>query len=132
MRLARVYGKLSHLMIEHLREFGLSPAQFDVLAQVGAAEGQTQQELARALVTTKGNVCQLLDRMEAAGLLRRHQDGRVKRLFLTPAGRGLWREVVPAHEAWLAGHLSVLSAAERTALARALRRLEHGLDDRLP
>ncbi len=132
MRLARVYGKLSRQMAEHLRDFGLSPAQFDVLAQVGAAEGRTQQELAKALLTTKGNVCQLLDRMEASGLLRRQQDGRVNRLFLTPAGHARWRTAVPAHEAWLAAHLSVLSAAERTELARLLRRLDHRLGDGPP
>ena len=132
MRLARVYGALTHAMGEHLREFGLSPAQFDVLAHVGAAEGRTQQELADALLTTKGNVCQLLDRMEATGLLRREREGRVNRLFLTAAGRRVWREVVPAHEAWLAERFAVLEPGERAVLARILRRLDHGLAGRLP
>lgn len=128
MRLARVYGKIARGQAEHLRAWGLSPAQFDVLAQVGAAEGRSQQELADALLTTKGNVCHLLDRMEAAGLLRRAGDGRVNRLYLTPEGRRLWEQVVPAHEAWIAERFGILTPDERSALLRLLRRL----DQRLP
>lgn len=128
MRLARVYGKFDRGMAEQLRGWGLSPAQFDVLAHVGAAEGRTQQELADALLTTKGNVCHLLDRMEAAGLLRRAHDGRANRLFLTEAGRRLWDQVVPAHEAWIADRFGILSPEERAMLGRVLRRL----DQRLP
>jgi len=124
LRLARVYQKIVHAMVEHLRPYGLTGAQFDVLAQVGAAEGRTQQELAEALLTTKGNVCQLLDRMEAGGLLRRVQDGRVNRLHLTPAGRRLHDLVVPAHEAWVAGRFAALTREERAFLSAVLRRLE--------
>jgi DNA-binding MarR family transcriptional regulator len=126
LRLARVYHRTLRAMAEALAAWGLTPAQFDVLAQVGAAEGRSQQALADALVTTKGNLCQLLDRLEAAGLLRRVGAGRVNRLYLTPAGRRLWSEVVPAHEAWIADRLRALSAEELAALLRALRRLDRG------
>lgn len=124
LRLARVYHKVTHAMVEHLRPYGLTGAQFDVLAQVGAADGCTQQELAEALLTTKGNICQLLDRMEARGLLRRVPDGRAKRLQLTRQGRQLFGEVVPAHEAWVAEHFAVLAPEERVLLSAMLRRLD--------
>lgn len=127
LRLARVYHKMLRGATEQLRPWGLSGAQFDVLAHVGTAEGRTQQELADALLTTKGNVCQLLDRMEAGGLLCRVQDGRVNRLRLTARGRQVYAEVVPAHEAWVAERLAVLSPAERDVLASALRRLDRSL-----
>jgi len=55
--------------------------------ETSAAEGQSQQELADSLLVTKGNVCQLLGRMEADGLIRRDQEGRVNRVFLTDKGR---------------------------------------------
>lgn len=124
LRLARVYLRTVRAMAEHLRPFGLTGAQFDVLAQVGAAEGRTQQELAESLLTTKGNICQLLSRMEAGGLLRRVPDGRANRLHLTPAGRRLYAQVLPAHEAWVAQRFAVLTAEERAQLSGLLRRLE--------
>jgi DNA-binding MarR family transcriptional regulator len=127
LRLARVYHRLAHAAAARLRAQGLSPAQFDVLAQVGAAEGDTQQALAARLLTTKGNICQLLDRMEGMGLVQRIADGRTNRLYLTPAGRRLWREVVPAHEAWVASQIALLPPPERQSLAAGLRRLDRAL-----
>ena len=127
LRLARVYHRMLRGAAEQLRPFGLSGAQFDVLAQVGAAEGRTQQELAEALLTTKGNICQLLDRMAAGGLLCRVADGRVNRLRLTARGRQLYAEAVPAHEAWVAERFGVLTAEERDFLTTTLRHLERSL-----
>src|SRR5919201_1198651 len=98
LRLARVFQKLQRAEANRLRCWRLSPAQFDVLAHVGAAEGLTQQRLADALLVTKGNVCQILDKMERDGLLVRRPSGRVNRVLLTEAGRRLFEEVVPAHE----------------------------------
>jgi DNA-binding MarR family transcriptional regulator len=110
-----------------LRGWDLSVAQFDVLAHVGAGEGMTQRELADALLVTKGNVCQLLDRMEDRGLISRRQEGRAKRLFLTDAGRRLFAEVVPAHEAVIAEQFSVLSEGEQERLHELLRKIDKAL-----
>src|SRR5689334_11640430 len=96
LRLARVYQKLERAEASRLRCWRLSPAQFDVLAHVGAAEGLTQQELADALLVTKGNICQILDKMERGGLLQRQPAGRVNQVNLTERGRQLFDEVVPA------------------------------------
>lgn len=127
LRLARVFSKVDHASSEQFRGYNLSVAQFDVLAHVGAREGITQQELADALLVTKGNVCQLLDRMSDAGLLVRSQDGRTNRLFLTTAGRKLRDELVPAHEALIAEQLSALSSEEQVQLLGLLRTLDHSL-----
>ena len=127
LRLMRVFQKVERASDEHLRAWRLSGAQFDVLAQVGATEGLTQQELADALLVTKGNVCQILDRMEANGLLARRQDGRTKRLFLTDRGRALYDEVVPAHEGLVADKLAALSPGEQVQLLELLRKLDRAL-----
>lgn len=128
LRLARVYHRLDRASVEHLRPWGLSVAQFDVLAQVGAAEGLTQQELADRLLVTKGNVCQLLDRMERRRMIVRRQDGRANRLSLTAAGRALFNEVVPAQEDFMAAQLSRLAPEEQVQLLGLLRKLDHHLD----
>jgi DNA-binding MarR family transcriptional regulator len=130
-RLARVFQKVDRASTESLRCRQLSPAQVDVLAKVGSAEGISQQELANALLVTKGNVCQLLDKMEGSGLLERRPDGRVNRLFLTDQGRRVHDEVVPKHEAMLAQRFSTLSEADQRELLRLLRQLDHSLDHML-
>jgi len=89
LRLARVFQKVDRATVDLLRQWDLSVAQFDVLVQVGNAEGLTQQQLADRLLVTKGNVCQLLDRMEERGLLVRQQEGRANHLYLTEKGKDI-------------------------------------------
>ena len=128
IRLVRVFQKVDRASAEHLRAWGLSLAQFDVIAQVGSAEGITQQELADKLLVTKGNICQLLDRLEQHGLIRRHQQGRVNHLFLTEAGQHLYAEAVPAQEAFIAARFSTLAEEEQAQLLGILRKLDHALE----
>ncbi len=124
MRLARVFQRVEREWGERLRAWGLNVAQFDVLAHVGASEGMTQQELANSLLVTKGNVCQLLDRMEGRGWISRRQEGRANRLFLTDEGRRLFDGVVPYHEALVAARFSALSRGEQERLHELLRKLD--------
>jgi DNA-binding MarR family transcriptional regulator len=128
LRLVRVFQKVDRASSDSLRCRQLSPAQLDVLAKVGSAEGISQQELADALLVTKGNVCQLLDKMEGSGLLERRPDGRVNRLFLTDQGRQVHDEVVPRHDALLAEQFSTLTEEEQRDLLRLLRQLDHALE----
>src|SRR5215217_4701296 len=127
LRLVRVYQKIMQATAADLRREGLTAGQFDVLAHVGAAEGSTQQQVADALLVTKSNVCQLLDRMERAGLVRREQHGRTNHLYLTAEGKRLYDRVIPSHERMIAEQLSALTEAEQTELLRLLRTLDHAL-----
>src|SRR5947209_17819058 len=111
-----------------MRLHGLSMAQFDILAHVGAAPGVTQQALADSLLVTKGNVCQLLDRMQRTDLIERRQEGRANRLFLTPRGEKLFREIVPAHEDLISAQFASLSADEQVALLGLIRTLDRSID----
>jgi len=128
LRLLRVVQKVERDLAGQLKLWDLNNAQFDVLAHVGAAEGITQQELADSLLVTKGNVAQLLGRMEKRGLIERRSQGRSNRLFLTDEGRRRFDEVVPAHEALIDERLSVLSEKEQKQLLDLLRKLDHGLE----
>ena len=127
LRLARVFQKIHQRSVDELRTEGLSVGQFDLLAQIGAAEGATQQQVADALLVTKSNVCQLLDRMEAAGLVERRQNGRAKQLYLTSEGRRLHDRVVPAQEQRVEAWFSALTTDEQTQLLGLLRKLDHVL-----
>jgi len=126
--LLRVSQKVERDLAGQLKLWGLNNAQFDVLAHVGVAEGITQQELADSLLVTKGNIAQLLDRMQKRGLIERRPEGRINRLFLTDEGRRTFAEVVPAHETLIDERLSVLSEEEQRQLLELLRKLDRALD----
>ena len=127
LRLFRVFQRIDRASSEHLRNWGLSTAQFDILARVGASRGITQQELADSLLVTKGNISQLLDRMEKLGLLRRCQERRSNNLMLTEKGQELYDRVVPAQEQLIEEKLAALSSTEVNDLQRLLRKLDQGL-----
>jgi DNA-binding MarR family transcriptional regulator len=128
LRLMRVYQKIDRASAENVRAWGISVAQFDVLAHVGAREGMTQQELADSLLVSKGNVCQLVGKLEDRGLISRHQQGRTNRLFLACEGRRLFEEVVPAQEAMISERFAALSDEEQAQLHELLRKLDSALD----
>jgi DNA-binding MarR family transcriptional regulator len=93
---------------------------------LGLHEGITQQELADRLLVTKGNISQLIARMERRGLIRRCQEGRAMRLHLTEAGRHLRAAALPAQEALVARHFAHLTPDEARALHTLLRRVDRG------
>jgi DNA-binding MarR family transcriptional regulator len=127
LRLARVFQKIDTRSERFFRSQGLNTAHFDVLAQVGAARGMTQQELADALLVTKGNISQLLNKLEEVGLITRRPAGRTNCLSLTERGAALFQLVVPQQEALIADLLAPLSDAEQRELLRLLRKLDHGI-----
>lgn len=125
LRLARVHQKVNHATAEFMREYGLSMAQFDVLAQISSTEGCTQQELADRLFVTKGNVSQLLERLEQRGLICRTPHGRAYALSLSEQGKALTAKVVPAQEEYIARLFGGLSYEEQSQLRHLLHRLDH-------
>jgi DNA-binding MarR family transcriptional regulator len=127
LRLARVFQKVEQAAADAVRADRLSLGQFDVLAHVGAREGASQQDVADALLVTKSNVCQLLDRMERAGLVVRRQQGRTNHLHLTPAGRRLHERIVPAHERRIQELFDALTPEEQVQLLGLLRKLDRAL-----
>lgn len=127
LRLARVFQKIDTRSERFFRSHGLNTAHFDVLAQVGAARGMSQQALADALLVTKGNISQLLSKLEHVGMITRRQEGRTNCLSLTERGEALFQLVVPQQEALIADLLAPLSDDEQRELLRLLRKLDHGI-----
>lgn len=129
LRLARVFQKVDTLSARFFRSQDIkSPAQFDVLAQIGTSQGITQQELAAKLMVTKGNISQLLSQMERNGLVARCQEGRANLLSLTDAGNGLFEQVVPAQEQLIAQLFAPLTPEEQHQLLTLLRKLDRNLE----
>jgi DNA-binding MarR family transcriptional regulator len=128
--LLRVIKKMEQRLVAHLEQYALTPAQFDVLAQLHRTPPLVQQQLADRRLVTKGNLVGLLNRMECAGLVRRQphpEDGRAHLVSLTEQGATLAAHVVPEHEALIVKYLAVLPPEDRRSLHEVLRRLHHAL-----
>jgi DNA-binding MarR family transcriptional regulator len=123
-RLVRIYQSVDHASERNFRSLGLNSACFDVLARVRGREGLTQNELADALLVTKGNVSQLVTKLVSTGWIERRAEGRTQRLFLTPAGREVADGAIPRQEALLEKSLEGLSPDEVQELIRLLRKWE--------
>src|SRR3954466_1746616 len=98
--LVRVHDKMQRHLMEHLGNYDLTTAQYDVLAYLSRMPGITQQALAQELLVTKGNICGLIDRLSAHGLVERRndpEDRRANLLYLTTGGEKLAKEAVPAY-----------------------------------
>jgi MarR family transcriptional regulator for hemolysin len=73
-------------------QYGITRAQWAVLARLDRFEGLKQSELAEMLDLQPITLTRLLDRLCHSGLIERRSDPndrRAKRLFLTPAARPL-------------------------------------------
>src|ERR1043165_2568241 len=77
---------------QRARQFGMTRAQWAVLARLETNEGLKQSELAEMLDLQPITLTRLVDRLCANGLIERRadpDDRRAKRLYLTPQARPL-------------------------------------------
>src|SRR3954454_12174170 len=79
VQLARTFYRIQRRIVLTLNEHDVTLPQFDVLATLRFGEGLTQQELAGRLLVTKGNVCGVLDRLEALFWVERRPDPKDRR-----------------------------------------------------
>jgi DNA-binding MarR family transcriptional regulator len=131
IRLFRVVTRFTRRVERALAARDLSLAQFDVLATLSHGDGITQQELSDRLLVTKGNVCGLIDRAEAAGMVERRtdpEDRRVNRLFLTDRGRQQLACAIPEHRAALHTLMASLPPDELERLHGLLGVLDHAMN----
>jgi DNA-binding MarR family transcriptional regulator len=113
-----------------LGEIGLSLAKLGALRHlVLATESLTLSQLAERHCCGKSNVTQLVDRLEADGLVARESDPddrRTVRAMVTPAGRAAYeraRVILAEHERSIDAQLGT---GPRADLARGLKALREG------
>ncbi len=125
--LAECYQSFEHYSARHIRQFGLTPPQFDIVATLGNTDGMTFRQLGERTLITKGTLTGVVDRLEKQGLVVRREnpsDGRSQRVCLTVAGQTLFERVFPAHLAYLA---TVFEGRLNAQELQTLGRLLHGL-----
>ncbi|MBJ8054056.1 MarR family transcriptional regulator [Bacillus cereus] len=123
-RLSRFYNRSIRETNQHLKKWNVSAAQFDVLVQIGGHDRLTQQELGNKLFVTKGNVTQLLNKMEQLDWIQREQEGTTKYISLTKKGKVLYEEIVPPQEKFQAEQFDKLNREEQKQLLELLKKLQ--------
>jgi MarR family transcriptional regulator, transcriptional regulator for hemolysin len=110
-----------------VRAFGLTRAQWLVIARVHRRPGLSQSEVADLLEIEKAPAGRLIDRMQAKGWLERRDDSadrRINRLHLTGEGERLHAAIWPIAEATVEDALSDLPAKEQRQLTGLMTRVK--------
>src|SRR6516225_10614897 len=104
-------------------QFGITRAQWTVLARLDRFEGLKQSELAEMLDLQPITLTRLLDRLCASGLIERRpdpHDRRANRLYLTSAARPLLKQLAALGEGLMETVLQNVDAASQERLLRDL------------
>lgn len=112
------------------RRLGLTRSQWRVLLHLSNNEGISQSGLAEIIEVERMTLGRLIDRLEAAGWVRRQpdpEDRRVKRLYLAKDAEPTLREMLAVTSDALERALSGLSAEDRQRLARQLARIKNNV-----
>lgn len=125
--LAQVGHMIDHRLDSSLEPYGLSIAKMGVLRNLMEAGGSAPLGyLAERLACVKSNITQLVDRLEADGLVRRMpdpEDRRSVRAVLTDKGREAYAAGQAAQAQAERELVEGLSADDRARLAALLRNL---------
>ena len=127
-RLLRIAKKGVGYISPSFIDAGLTRPQFDLLGAIAMDEGQTQQVYAERMTVTKGNITQLLDRLQKSGLVLRCKEGRTNCLYLTESGWAMIRSITPEHNARLFKMFATLTPDEVAQLTKILRKLEQNIE----
>jgi len=138
--LGRIY-RISNLVRPGIEatfaEFGLDRGEFDVIGTLrrsGPPYRLTPTELYTSLMISSGGLTHRLGRLEKAGLIAREpspEDGRSLAVVLTEKGRQLAETAFRQDMAREAEAIAGMTAGDREALARLLKKLTLAIDSKL-
>jgi len=115
---------------QRARRFGMTRAQWAVLARLEYAEGLKQAELAELLDLQPITLTRLVDRLCANGLIERRpdpSDRRAKRLYLTPQARPLMNRLADLGQDMMTRVLEGFDGARLEAMTAELSGVRENL-----
>jgi DNA-binding MarR family transcriptional regulator len=126
--LAQTYQAFEQFSAGHIRQLGLTPPQFDVIATLGNTSGMSCKELSEKTLITKGTLTGVVDRLTDKGLVRRvpmEHDRRSVFIMLTPEGEDLFTRVFPAHIGYMSKAFAAFSHEELDSCIAELSHLRN-------
>lgn len=127
--LSETYQAFERLSGRHVRELGLTPAQFDVIATLGNTPGMSAKALGQRTLITKGTLTGVVDRLVGRGFVERvlvPQDRRSVIVRLTPEGEAEFLRVFDPHVAYCRRAFRDYVAQDFDALEAHLARMRDG------
>jgi DNA-binding MarR family transcriptional regulator len=118
--LARIIDRQS---ARDLQKFGMSLAEWRVLAFVGAAGPASASKIGKSGEIDRAEISRAVGRLEAGGLIERRPDENHRKRFiisLTEAGTRLFHEVREERRRFFDGLTEGLSTAERQVIDKGL------------
>lgn len=126
-QLWQILSRTYHLQLRSFGRFllnwNLSVSQFSVLRQVAEAELLSQKELAQKLLVSKGNVTQLIVKMEKAGFIQREQQWKTKYISLTEKGHSVYQQLQPELENYFTDQFQALTKKEEKQIIKLLQKI---------
>jgi MarR family transcriptional regulator, lower aerobic nicotinate degradation pathway regulator len=114
------------LFMEECADFDLTPVQYAALVAIRAYPGIDATRLSAVIAFDRSTLGSVIERLEIKAFIERKpapDDKRVKLLYLTRAGTGVLREMLPAVDRAQARMLKPLKAADRKVLMALLAAL---------
>lgn len=118
-----------------VRSLDMTQAQWRALAHLSRDEGINQAALAERLEVKPITIARLIDRMQAAGWVRREADARDRRaslLFLTPKAKPILDEMYARADEAVVALMRGIPVAARRQLLSALEQMKRNLIEAEP
>jgi MarR family transcriptional regulator for hemolysin len=115
---------------QRAREFGMTRAQWSVLARIQRREGLSQSDLASEIDIAPITLARLIDRLASTGLVERRPDPadrRINRLYLTPAALPVLEQLAVTGEEVMRCALSGLDERLISEFSRHLMTIKSNL-----
>lgn len=115
-----------------LKDFGLTPCQFEVLIILCEEDGILLSELGRRVSRDGPTITGVIDRMEKKVLVKRKRDSRDRRVvkvILTPKGKGMEEQLSLTKKQILEKITKNLSARELTLLDTVLVKMMKNVEE---
>ncbi|MFT8928131.1 MAG: MarR family transcriptional regulator [Sporolactobacillus sp.] len=122
--LSKVYHSQTRFFYQFMKKWNLSLPQYAILTQLREHRQLSQNELAANLCVSKGNVSQLIQKLEQAGWVVREQQWKTKSLSLTASGAALVEEIEPERNAFLLQHYQNMPRKKQKQLIQLMKTLD--------
>jgi MarR family 2-MHQ and catechol resistance regulon transcriptional repressor len=120
--------------IRNINGFGMCPSDFAVLEALLHRGPLSVKQLGAKVLLTSGSMTAAVDRLEARGLVVRHDDAddrRLRIIHLTDTGRELIEKIFEEHREAMEQVVAEFPVEERSILIDSLRRLGRSAEDKL-